>query len=436
VQFERSSQLRGRAHRLIPGGAHTYAKGDDQYPDPAPGFIQRGLGSHVWDVDGNEFIEYGMGLRSVTLGHAYPSVVAAVAKQLAYGTNFSRPAPIEADAAEKLLTLLGCEDFMVKFSKNGSDATTAAVRLARAHTGRDLVAICADQPFFSTDDWFIGATTMSAGIPEAIRALTVKFHYNDVSSVEKLFADSPGQIACLVLEPEAAQPPRGGFLGHVRRLCDEHGALLIMDETITGFRWHNQGAQFVHGVWGDLAVFGKGMGNGFAVSALVGRRDIMELGGLMHEGERVFLLSTTHGAETHSLAAAIAVIDEYQREPVVDELHRLGRVLAAGANELAARHGIADHFEVIGRPANLIYVTKDADGNRSQPFRTLFMQEMISRGVLGPSFCLSYSHTDADIAHTLGALDGALAVYQRALADGVSRHLVGRSVQPVFRPHT
>jgi glutamate-1-semialdehyde 2,1-aminomutase len=175
------------------------------------------------------------------------------------------------------------------------------------------------------------------------------------------------------------------------------------------------------------------MGNGFAIAALVGRRDIMELGGLLFEGARVFLLSTTHGAETHALAAAMAVIDEYEREPVVDELHRLGRVLAAGANDLAARHGIADYFEVIGRPSNLIYVTKDADGQRSQPFRTLFMQQMIGRGVLGPSFCLSYSHTGLDIARTLEAVDGALGVYEAALTDGVDRHLAGRSVQPVFR---
>ncbi len=185
----------------------------------------------------------------------------------------------------------------------------------------------------------------------------------------------------------------------------------------------------------DLAIFGKGMGNGFAIAALVGRRDVMELGGLRHEGERVFLLSTTHGAETHSLAAALAVMAEYEKEPVIEHLHEQGTALVSGATELAARHGIADQFEVIGRPANLIYVTRDADGRRSQPFRTLFMQEMIKRGILGPSFCLSYSHTPQDIATTLDALDGALEVYARALDDGVERHLVGRSVQPVFRPY-
>jgi glutamate-1-semialdehyde 2,1-aminomutase len=434
MRFERSDELRERAHRLIPGGAHTYAKGDDQYPDPAPGFIVRGLGCHVWDADGNEFIEYGMGLRAVTLGHAYKAVLDAVREQLEFGSNFTRPAPIEADCAERMLALVGHGDQMVKFAKHGSDATTAAVKLARAYTGRDIVAICSDQPFFSTDDWFIGATAMPAGVPKPIRALTTNFRYNDLASVESVFAAHPGQVACLILEPEATEPPRDGFLQDVRRLCDEHGALLIMDETITGFRWHNRGAQHVHGVWGDLAVFGKGMANGFAVSALIGRRDVMELGGLRHGRERVFLLSTTHGAETHSLAAAIAVISEYERLPVIEHLHQQGERLAAGVTELARRHGVAEQFGVIGRPGNLIYVTRDGDGARSQSFRTLFMQEMIRRGVLGPSFCLSFSHSDRDIDRTLEAVDGALAVYARALADGVEHHLVGRPVQPVFRP--
>ncbi len=250
LPFERSARLRGRAHRLIPGGAHTYAKGDDQYPENAPGFIERGLGCHAWDVDGNEFIEYGMGLRAVTLGHAYPAVVDAVTAQLAAGTNFTRPAPIEADCAERFLEFVGHGDQMVKFAKNGSDATTAAVKLARAHTGRDLVAVCADQPFFSTDDWFIGSTAMPAGIPQAIRDLTLTFGYNDLASVERLFAEHPGAIACLILEPEATVAPVEGYLAGVRRLCHDNGALLVMDETITGFRWHNRGAQHVHGVWG------------------------------------------------------------------------------------------------------------------------------------------------------------------------------------------
>src|SRR5579863_10048099 len=179
MSFEQSSLLRAKAHSLIPGGAHTYAKGDDQYPLLAPGFIARGAGCHVWDVDGNEFIEFGMGLRAVTLGHGYRRVVEAAYRQMQLGTNFTRPAPIELECAEELLGIIGNAE-MVKFGKDGSDATTAAVKLSRAYTGRDLVARCADQPFFAVDDWFIGNTPMSAGIPRMIQDLTVQFRYNDI----------------------------------------------------------------------------------------------------------------------------------------------------------------------------------------------------------------------------------------------------------------
>jgi glutamate-1-semialdehyde 2,1-aminomutase len=435
MNFDVSRELRERAHAMIPGGAHTYAKGDDQYPEDAPGFIARGAGCHVWDVDGNEFIEYGMGLRAVTLGHGYAPVVAAAAAALPHGSNFTRPAAIEVEAAERLLALVGRHDgAMVKFAKHGSDATTAAVKLARAHTGRDLVAICTDHPFFSTDDWFIGATGMPGGVPSPVRALTVGFRYNDVPSVAAVFENHPGQIACLVLEAETTTAPSAGFLAEVRRLCDANGALLVIDETLTGFRWHNRGAQEVHGITGDLAVYGKAMGNGFAISALVGRPDVMELGGLRHDRERVFLLSTTHGAETHALAAALAVMTEYERRPVVETLYRQGARLAAGVTEAASRHGVSDYFGVLGRDCNLIYFTKDPSGERSQPFRTLFLQELIAGGIIAPSFSISYSHTDADVDRTVEAVDAALSVYAKALdAGSVDGLLRGRPVAPVFR---
>ena len=192
MKFTESRRWRARAHELIPGGAHTYAKGDDQYPEDAPGFIAHGRGCHVWDVDGNEFIEYGMGLRSVTLGHAYPPVIEAVTAELTKGANFTRPTPIEVACADELLDLVAPgRDWMVKFAKNGSDVTTAAVRLARAVTGRDVVAICADQPFFSTDDWFIGTTPMSAGIPKCVQDLSVKFRYNDLAGLRALLREQP-----------------------------------------------------------------------------------------------------------------------------------------------------------------------------------------------------------------------------------------------------
>ena len=311
--FSKSRALQPKAHQLIPGGSHTYAKGDDQYPEQAPGFIVRGKGCHVWDLDGNEFIEYGMGLRAVTLGHAFEPVVEAAHKQMQLGINFTRPAKIEVDLAEAMLEVIDGAD-MVKFAKNGSDVTTAAVKLARAYTGRNLIAICGDQPFFSTDDWFIGTTEMNAGIPQAVIDMTLKFRYNDLANLRELFDQHPGQIACVLMEAEATTPPAPGYLKAVKELCEERGAVLIFDEMITGFRWHLGGAQKFHDVVPHLSTFGKAMGNGFAISALAGKREIMRLGGLDHDQQRVFLLSTTHGAETHALAAAHETIRIYREQ--------------------------------------------------------------------------------------------------------------------------
>ena len=209
--FTQSIRLRNRVHDLIPGGCHTYAKGDDQYPELAPAFIVRGKGSHLWDVDGNEYIEYGMGCRAVTLGHAFEPVVRAAQREMLNGSNFSRPALVELECAERLLEMIDGAD-MVKFAKDGSSVTTAAVKLARAHTGRDYVACCADHPFFATNDWFIGTTPVDAGIPQAVKDLTLTFHYNDLDSVRALFQRYPGRIAGLILEPTKYDDPADRYL--------------------------------------------------------------------------------------------------------------------------------------------------------------------------------------------------------------------------------
>jgi glutamate-1-semialdehyde 2,1-aminomutase len=432
VKFEKSKVLQQKSHALIPGGCHTYAKGDDQYPELAPGFIVKGKGCHVWDVDGNEFIEYGMGLRAVTLGHAYDPVVEVAYSQMVLGNNFTRPAPIEVECAEEILSLIhGAE--MVKFAKNGSDVTTAAVKLARAVTGRDLVAVCGDQPFFSVDDWYIGSTPMAAGIPLAVRQLAVKFRYNDIDSVKALFDEHPGEIACVILEAETIDAPVNNFLHELQHLCKVRGALFILDEMITGFRWHLGGAQGYYGIVPDLSAFGKGMGNGFSVSALVGKKEIMQLGGLHHDKERVFLLSTTHGAEGHSLAAAIETMKIYKQEHVIEYLYQQGERLAKGINQVILENQLQDYFQVAGKLCNLIYITRDQDKNRSQPFRTLFLQETIKHGLLMPSLVVSFSHTDADIDRTVEGIGEALYVYRNALNEGVEKYLVGHSVKPVFR---
>ena len=286
--------------------------------------IERGLGAHVWDVDGNEYIEYGSGLRAVSLGHAHPRVLEAVRGQLERGSNFVRPSIVELEAAERFLACVPTAE-MVKFAKNGSDATTAAVKLSRAITGRTRVAICSDHAFFSIDDWFITRTPMAAGIPDAIGDLTVAFPYGDLAATEELLRRYDGEIACLILEAATQQDPPAGYLEGLRDLVHSYGALLVFDEMITGFRFSEAGAQGVYGVTPDLSTFGKALGNGFAVSALAGKREFMERGGLHDTNERVFLLSTTHGAETHALAAAMAVMDVYAEEGIAARLHDAGR---------------------------------------------------------------------------------------------------------------
>ena len=434
MNFTQSRALQQRSHALIPGGAHTYAKGDDQFPELAPGFIVRGKGSHVWDPDGNEYIEYGMGCRAVALGHAFPAVVDAVMRELKNGSTFTRPAPLEVALAEKLLCMIRGGE-MVKFAKDGSSVTTAALKLARAFTGRDHIALCGDHPFFSTYDWFIGTTAVDAGIPQSVKDLSLTFRYNDIDSVRELFRKYPGRIAALIMEPSKYEHPRDHFLHKTMEICHENGALFILDEMITGFRYHQNGAQGMYDIVPDLSAFGKALANGFSVSALVGKREIMELGGLYHDKERVFLLSTTHGAETHSLAAAIATINTYQTEPVIETIYAQGQKLKEGLTQVVERHGLSEYVKVNGLPCNLVYGTLDRELRPSQAFRALFMQETIKRGVIGPSLVISYSHTDEDIAATMAAWDGALPVYKAALENGIGRYLVGNPTQVVYRKH-
>ncbi|MDR4506243.1 MAG: glutamate-1-semialdehyde 2,1-aminomutase [Candidatus Scalindua sp.] len=432
MDCSKSLKLNKRFHSIIPGGSHTYAKGDDQYPEFALPYIVRGEGCHVWDMDGNDFIEYGMGVRTVTLGHAYKPVVEAAYKQMLNGNNFIRPATIELECAEQLLGMIkGAE--MVKFAKNGSDANNGAIKLSRAYTGRDIIAICGNHPFFSVDDWFIGTTPMSSGVSKAAQDLTVKFQYNDIDSVKALFDQYPDRIACVILEPEKEQEPQNNFLHELQKLCKENGTVFILDEMITGFRWHNGGAQRFHDIIPDLSTFGKAIGNGFSVSALVGKKELMGLGGLDHDKERVFLMSATHGAENHGLAAALETMKIYQNEPVVETLWRQGERLASGLSKSIDENSLTNHISVFGRPCCLVYGTRDNENKPSQPFRTLLLQEIIKRGILAPSLVVSYSHTDADIDRTIEAFHEAFVIYQKALNEGIEKYLVGRPVKPVWR---
>lgn len=431
--FTESTRLQQRLHELVPGGAHTYARGCDQYPESMAPILTRGHGARVWDADGNQFIEYGIGLRSVTLGHGYRPVVDAVAAAIEHGVNFSRPTVHEVAAAEDFLAMVPTAE-MVKFAKNGSDTTDAAVRLARAHTGRERIVVCR-QPFFSTADWYIGTTDMPAGIPAPTVDQVSRFDFNDLESLVAVFRDHPGEVAAVVMEPATAMAePAPGFLEGVRSLCDAEGALLVFDEMITGLRWSAHGAQSVYGVTPDLSCWGKALGNGFPISALAGRRTVMEAGGLATDRDRVFLLSTTHGPETASLAAFRAVAAAYADSAPIERMNAAGTRLADGVNAAARTAGLADYVQVVGRPACEVFITRDHDGVPSQQYRTLFLQELLDRGVLGQSFVVSAAHTDDDIDTTITAATEAMDLYRQAIkAGGVDGLLRGRPVAPALR---
>ncbi|MFV0463764.1 MAG: glutamate-1-semialdehyde 2,1-aminomutase [Nostocoides sp.] len=433
TSFAASRRAAAELERLVPGGAHTYAKGDDQYPlDSAP-IIARGRGAHVWDVDGNEFIEYGSGLRSVILGHGHPAVVDAVSATLARGTNFARPSIDELVAAEAFLDAVPTTE-MVKFAKNGSDVTTAAVRLARAITGRSRVAVCQDQPFFSTDDWFIGTTALAAGIPREVTELTRRFPYGDLAAVTALFDDPQHDLAALVLEVETTTEPPEGYLTGLFELAHTHGTLVILDEMITGFRWALGGAHSMYGLTPDLVTFGKAIGNGFSVSALAGRAELMDRGGVRPGTDRVFLLSTTHGAESTGLAALRATIDVCRTEQVSQRLMSIGARLRVEVQAAIDSAGLGEHIVLRGRDCNLVFATTDADGHPSQDYRTLFLRELLRHGVLAPSFVVSAAITQEDIDRTAEAVAAACILYRTALEGrGPTPWMGGRPVQPVMR---
>ena len=430
-------ELQRKAHRFISGGAHTYSRGDDQFPANAPAVVARGKGAWTWDADGRRFLDFGMALRAVTVGYDYERISNAAIAQIRNGNLLTRPAQIEVEAAEALCEHVPYVD-MVKFGKNGSTVTSAGVKLARAHTGRRVVARCAEHPFFSYDDWFIGSTNVRAGIPDEVSALTATFRFNDLASLERVFEQHPGDVALVIMEPATTTEPvrdENGrtFLHDVQDLCRLHGAVFMLDEMITGFRWHLQGAAVHYGVEPDLVAFGKGMANGFSVAALGGRKDIMELGGLFHDRERVFLVSTTYGPELSSLGAFVETLDVYREIGVVEHLWGFGERLLAGMREVARDAGVHERFELVGLPCAPNYVTRDAAGEPSLAFRTLFSQEMIRGGVLMPWIALSLSHGDAELDAALTATRAALEVYARALEDGPEQHLEGPVIKPVFR---
>lgn len=424
-----------RLLKAIPGGAHTYSRGFDQYPLNAPQILKRGKSAYIYDDQDNEYLDYGMALRAVNLGYANDAVDNAAIEQIRNGNNLTKPSMIELEAAELLIETIDSID-MVKFTKNGSTATTAAIKLSRAYTGRTMIARCAEQPFFSYDDWFIGSTPITMGIPQSDIENTKMFNFNNIESLEKLFNAYPDQIACVILEPAATEHPKDNFLHKAQELCVKNGAVFILDEMITGFRWHLKGAQHYYNIKPDLCTFGKAMANGFSVAAVAGKREIMELGSIEFEGrERLFLLSTTHGAEMSGLGAFVETVKYLKENDVVDHLWNYGKKLIDLMNDTAKKYGIEKNFVAGGIECSPYYLTFDKEGQNSLGLRTLFSQEMIKNGVLMPWIALSYAHGDKELELTQKALEKTFEVYQNAVSEGYEKYLIGNPIRPVFRKY-
>ena len=434
---------RQRLEAVIPGGAHTYSRGWDQFPSNAPEILSKGRGAFVWGPDGKKVLDYGMGLRSVILGYADRGVSRAATKGLRLGQNLTRPSLIELEAAELFVDTVAAAD-MVKFTKNGSSAVTAAVKLARGFTGKEKILVCKQHPFFSYDDWFIASTPLTLGIPAGVGSQIIGFDYGDLEQVKKLLLDNKGEIAAVLLEPATDVGPTSGddsfapslsnFLTQLHAIAKDHGALLILDEMITGFRYSVHGAQHLYNVSPDLTTFGKALGNGLPIAAVAGKREIMELGSINKPGaERLFLLSTTHGPELASLAAAINIMKRLRSDSTLARIGDYGKSLIDQANEVIESHGLLGNLNFYGNPVSPYYKTLDQEGAPSLELRTVFSQEMIRNGVMMPWIALSSAHGPRELKITVNALDRACAVLKRALHDGVADYLEGPAIKPVFR---
>lgn len=411
-----------RAIRVIPRGTQTLSKGPDQFVDGvSPKYLDRGLGCHVWDVDGNEYIDYPMALGPILLGYNYPPVIEAVIRELKRGNTFTLLNPREVELAELLCEVVPCAE-MVRFGKNGADATMAAIRVARAYTGRDHIAYCG---YHGCHDWYAITTSLNKGIPAFNGELMHAFLYNDPASLEAVFEAHPGKIGAVIMEVPA-QEQQDNFLQRVIDIAHKNGALYILDEICTGFRYALGGAQEYYGIVPDLAAVGKGMGNGLPISAVVGKREFMK------ELSDIFF-SMTFSGETTGLAASIAVINELRTHDVHGHIWRQGAKLRQGLKTMIEELGV--NLEVTGNPPRSGLVFRDGTGNESLLVKSLFLQETVKRGVLfgGPVY-ISFSHTDEDIERTLDVSYEALKIVKRAVDENaVGGYLQGKPIGAVYR---
>lgn len=424
-RYKKSEEMLERALQTIPLGSQTFSKSKTQYPHGvSPYFAAKAKGAYLWDVDGNKYIDFVNSLAAITLGYNDADVNKAVAEQLKTGVIFSLPHELEFKVAEKICEIVPCAE-MVRFGKNGSDATSGAIRIARAYTGRDYVLVCG---YHGWQDWYIGSTTRDLGVPQATKELTHKFNYNDIASLEAKFEELKDKVAAVILEPANVYPPKDNFLQKVKDLTHANGAVLVFDETITGFRYANGGAQEYFDVIPDLATFGKGLANGYPLSAVAGKKEIMKL------MEEVFF-SFTFGGETLSLAASLAVLEKLQTKPVIEKMRKTGTVLMERLNALIEKYKLQDVFEVAGIPVWSFLIVKDTKNYPAWKIKSLFMQEMFKNGILCiGSHNMSYAHEEKHV----DALMKAYKIFFKKVKPAIKKksleeYLECEPLEPLFK---
>ncbi|HKB86903.1 MAG TPA: aminotransferase class III-fold pyridoxal phosphate-dependent enzyme [Ignavibacteriaceae bacterium] len=420
-KITRSDEYYRKALALIPSVTQTLAKGPSQnIKGVAPKYLEKGKGSHVWDVDGNEYIDFLMGIGPLSLGYSYDKVDNAIKDQLEKGITFSLMHPLEVEVAELINTIVPNAE-SVRYSKTGADVTSAAIRVARAYTGRENVLCCG---YHGWHDWYISVTDRNKGIPKVIQDMTHTFNYNDIDS---LIDSIDNETACVILEPFVFQEPVNDFLQEVRRICTENGTVLIFDEMWSGFRISLGGAQEHFGVSADLACFSKAVANGMPLSILTGKKEIMQV-----LDKEVFFY-TTFGGEALSLAAAKATIEELRDKKVPEYLVKQGRKLREGYNKIAADLDM-NYTKCSGYDCRTL-ISFDASAGNPLEMKSLVQQEMIKRGILWGGFHnMSFSHSDDDVEYTLGVYKEVLPILKKAVEEkNVSGCLRGEPVEPVFR---
>jgi len=424
-RYQQSEILLARALKTIPLGSQTFSKSKTQFPEGAsPFFLEKGKGSKVWDVDGNEYIDFMNGLLAVSIGYADQDVTDAVCRQIQNGITFSLPHTLEMIVAEKLIKMIPCAE-KVRFGKNGSDATSAAIRLARAYTQKEMVLVCG---YHGWQDWYIGSTSRNLGVPESTQTLTKTFIYNDIESLKHLVKLYRGNVAAIIMEPMNVEFPNPGYLESVQKIANDEGIVFIFDETITGCRFAKGGAQELFDITPDLATFGKGIANGFPLSAVVGKAEIMDL------MEDIFF-SGTFAGETASLAAANVVLDKVEQLDIPEQIKKTGEYLLGKLNQLITELECGHFLKTAGHPSWSFLMIQDTENYSSFEIKTLFMQEVLQRGILTfGTHNISYSHSIEDIDTLILCYKEVFPILKRAITtQTLKEKLHCEILKPLFK---